>query len=440
MRDFPSGFHPCRPRWRRNTLASCLSVALPLAAASQDASALIDGAQTASVLTVMNCNNDGTDSLREAVTAATDGTVVDMTGLMCSTITLASPIVIDHAVVNLTVNGPLDHALTITANYGSRVFVHNAEGTLTLDHLTITKGFINSGDHGGGCIYGLGSVALNHSTVSHCGVNLPSGNFISGGGIYAHGNLTLTDSVVSFNLAYSPSGGATGGGVATHGNLTCTRSSILNNVALGSAASSGGASVDGSAELYACTISDNQSFDLAGGLSVNASTTCTNSTISYNDAMTLAGGILAGAPLTLDHCTIAFNTAYQPFGAGVISQVSLVANSSIIANNYSTFNGARADLLAQSSFTGSHNLIRASSGAAVPADTISADPLLAPLGDNGGATRTHALLPGSPALDAGDNIHSLAWDQRGEGFPRAVGVPDIGAFEDSGVIFADGFE
>src|SRR4029078_5394546 len=102
---------------RRTPPAPGLPVALPWAAASQDASALIDGAQTASVLTVMNCNNDGIGSLREAVTAASDGTGGDMAARMCSTITLASPIVIDHAVANLTVNGPLDHALTITANY-----------------------------------------------------------------------------------------------------------------------------------------------------------------------------------------------------------------------------------------------------------------------------------------------------------------------------------
>jgi hypothetical protein len=52
------------------------------------------------------------------------------------------------------------------------------------------------------------------------------------------------------------------------------------------------------------------------------------------------------------------------------------------------------------------------------------------LRDNGGPTPTMALLPGSPAIDAGDNTGAPKWDQRGEGFDRIVnGVIDIGAFE-----------
>ena len=61
------------------------------------------------------------------------------------------------------------------------------------------------------------------------------------------------------------------------------------------------------------------------------------------------------------------------------------------------------------------------------------DPLLGPLQDNGGPTFTMALLPGSPAIDAGNNAHATDWDQRGEGFPRIVnGIIDIGAFEYQG--------
>ncbi len=56
--------------------------------------------------------------------------------------------------------------------------------------------------------------------------------------------------------------------------------------------------------------------------------------------------------------------------------------------------------------------------------------MLGPLADNGGPTLTHALLPGSPAIDAGDNTDAPEWDQRGPGFPRIVnGTIDIGAFE-----------
>ena len=57
-------------------------------------------------------------------------------------------------------------------------------------------------------------------------------------------------------------------------------------------------------------------------------------------------------------------------------------------------------------------------------------------------TATHALLPGSPAIDAGNNTRNVGTDQRGDGFPRVLGVsPDIGAFEyDPDRIFVDGFE
>ena len=71
-------------------------------------------------------------------------------------------------------------------------------------------------------------------------------------------------------------------------------------------------------------------------------------------------------------------------------------------------------------------------------------PLLGPLAFNGGPTQTHALLPGSPAIDAGSNAlavdfgfpeNPLVSDQRGDGFDRIVsGTVDIGAFE-----FASGF-
>ena len=62
--------------------------------------------------------------------------------------------------------------------------------------------------------------------------------------------------------------------------------------------------------------------------------------------------------------------------------------------------------------------------------TINGCPRLAPLTNNGGSTRTLALLPGSPAIDAGYDPFSLGTDQRGAGFDRVVGAnADIGAYE-----------
>ena len=93
--------------------------------------------------------------------------------------------------------------------------------------------------------------------------------------------------------------------------------------------------------------------------------------------------------------------------------------------------------------SGANNLL-GSANAALPGDTLGGDPLLAPLADNGGATLTHALLPGSPALDTGNNLAGLTTDQRGAGYVRTSGVAtDIGAIESQPLgdsIFADGFD
>jgi hypothetical protein len=89
--------------------------------------------------------------------------------------------------------------------------------------------------------------------------------------------------------------------------------------------------------------------------------------------------------------------------------------------------------------SGHNNIIMAhQAGTTVPVDTIADDPMLGPLQDNGGETRTLALKPGSPAIDKGGTT-GLSFDQRGS--PRIVGSEaDIGAFEfDPDHIFANGF-
>jgi hypothetical protein len=104
--------------------------------------------------------------------------------------------------------------------------------------------------------------------------------------------------------------------------------------------------------------------------------------------------------------------------------------STIIANNYCEGVPHR-DIFRDvfGSVEGANNLIT-SSDTALPPDTISGDPRLAPLANNGGRTRTHALLDDSPAIGAGNNAAGLAYDQRGPGFPRVKGPQaDIGAYE-----------
>ena len=139
--------------------------------------------------------------------------------------------------------------------------------------------------------------------------------------------------------------------------------------------------------------------------------------------------------MRIDNSTIASNTSGRP-GAGIyLAGIAnaLTLRSSIVAGNLTT--GVHDDIAAMTAFTigGSNNLvIAAAANVTLPPGTIHADPMLAPLANNGGPTQTMGLLAGSPAIGAGSNPNGYANDQRGGGYPRVVGAAvDIGAFEGS---------
>lgn len=137
--------------------------------------------------------------------------------------------------------------------------------------------------------------------------------------------------------------------------------------------------------------------------------------------------------LSVTSSTLDGNTA--AFGGGIFQDPtngSTTLRNTIVAGNINNISDVDGPLVSQG-----HNLIGQGSGGSgftdsdlvgTPANPI--DPLLGPLQDNGGPTQTMALLPGSPAIDAGDNTDAPEFDQRGPGFPRIVnGTIDIGAFE-----------
>lgn len=175
------------------------------------------------------------------------------------------------------------------------------------------------------------------------------------------------------------------------------------------------------------------------------------STISGNAASLGGGGVSVGglfpanlSSLVLHGSTIANNTSGVAGGGLRFRDYTLVdVQSSIVASNVATVN-ADLDAVETLAIYGADNLIDdAASSVALPADTLHGDPLLEPLADNGGPTRTHALAPASPAIDAGNNYFEAANDQRGDGFARvANGRADIGAFEVQADdrIFTDGFD
>jgi hypothetical protein len=316
-------------------------------------------------------------------------------------------------------------------------------------------------------------VELRNSQVHHCvSSGVGDGNLAGGGGIFASGNVSLFTSAVYDNTAKggTTSNPAHGGGVLSGGPLTAIHSDISYNVAQGD----GGGAMAYSLIVRYTNVGNNTAQNSGGlktggtGFSPFPDSTIANSTIVGNHALQTVGGVhLTRGYGEVINTTISGNSAgfgdvgglYMPYSDASSERVSMVANSTIAFNTqggsstecsalYWPFELIRiessiiagntcfgepsdidVDYHGSPAILGSHNIIGTSS-VEVPPDTISADPRLGALADNGGATRTHALLSGSPAIDTGANASRLGYDQRGAGFPREKGAGvDIGAFE-----------
>jgi hypothetical protein len=257
-----------------------------------------------------------------------------------------------------------------------------------------------------------------------------------GGGIMNHGTLKLKNCVVSDNTAND------GAGICNNGALTLINSTISGNTADGIAppgyeCGSGGGikSVKGTLAVINSTVSGNQAEGKGGGIHISCACTAvfTNSTISGNQAVRSGGGVYIKGTLQLTHCTIS-NNAADDEGGGVCVRGRLDYVNTIIANNSRGGNcviGGEGGYKGMGTIgTNSNNLV---GGSSCNPD-YSGDPKLGPLANNGGDTKTHALLPGSPAIDAVPAINcTLATDQRGA--PRPIEQTssttpcDIGAFE-----------
>lgn len=219
---------------------------------------------------------------------------------------------------------------------------------------------------------------------------------------------------------YQTPGGTGGGGAGLGGavfnyggTVTITNSTLYGNQAVGGAA--GNAGQWGGA-------SGTAGKGYGGGVfNLNGSVTITNSTIAQNTADD-GGGI--------------YNLGDGDFDG----TASLAMTSTIVANSITEFNDLVNNSIASGStdLSGGFNLVMTNSGASGVGITVTADPLLGPLANNGGPTETMALLAGSPAINAGKQVEKgpegsteLTTDQRGPDFVRIVGGRvDMGAFED----------
>jgi CSLREA domain-containing protein len=176
--------------------------------------------------------------------------------------------------------------------------------------------------------------------------------------------------------------------------------------------------------LVNSTLSENVSQAVGGGIAhISAGVTLVNSTISGNRAAFLGGGIANfGGGLEIHHSTITGNQA--PQGDALYSESVAEVFNSILSGKCMGFAPSSAGQNLAGPDLADHCL----SLTALPEDLAAEDLGLGPLADYGGPTMTHALLAGSPAIDAANPDNCEATDQRGVSRPQGAEC-DIGAFE-----------
>lgn len=336
-----------------------------------------------------------------------------VTGIL--NLTGALPVITSN---NLTINGPGAAALEIRRNTGGayRIFLIPDGKTVSLAGLTLSNGQADAS--GGGAIFNNGNLSLSDCVLSS------NTSPTAGGGLLSAAAPALFINNCQFN---GNSAGSLGGGLAVSGGpLTLTNSTLSSNSAgTSGTGQGGGADLQGvNASLTNCTISGN---------------TANNNGIG--SGLFHAATTLQASTLTLLNCTLTGNTGgggLRTSGGSNFTVLTQLKNTLAAANtgaNFSTL-GTNATLTSQG-----HNLDSDGSsgfGNGVGGNLVGTagnpiNALLAALANNGGPTTTHALLPGSPAINAGNNTGAPATDQRGIARPQQP-TADIGAYESRGFV------
>lgn len=397
-----------RHRLIRLSLAFSLALGLAWAAAPAQAT-------TITVTTTADeRNSDGDCSLREAIIAANTDAIVDAcpAGNGADVIDLAAgtyPLSLagrnenaaetgDYDILDdLTINGNGFNQTFIDGAGVDRVFEVSAGNALTLARLTLGNG--DAGGTSGGSIRAVDSASLNLANARISGTSASAAIYLLSGT-----SLNVANSRIENNLD---------GGLFVQPGASAT---LRNSTLSGNEGSSGGAiSNSGVVTLVNVTMSGNAT--VFGGGALLSSGTVTLYSVTIADNVSGTGGV-AGA-----------GGGFQLSGGTLTMRNSIVANNDNLAGSVDDCSGAVT--------SAGYNLIEVTTGCSISGDTIGnqlgADPALAALAGNGGGTFTHALLAGSPAIDAGnpsgcvDETGAVLFaDQRG--YVRN-GACDIGAYE-----------
>jgi CSLREA domain-containing protein len=244
-----------------------------------------------------------------------------------------------------------------------------------------------------------------------------------------------------------------GGGISSNGTLIVTRSAITDNTAttsIGGGIDSRDVGSGASLTLIDSVVSNNTGVTDGGGIWSSGNLTIVNSTISGNASGEEGGGLYrlgSAIPTIIRSSTIVRNVADSDrngsgTGGGIYLNfgTTLQLGHTIIAGNYKGTVATRNDCLNGGGAIESegYNLIETTTSCSITGATSTnitgQNPILGPLQNNGGPTPTHALLAGSPAINAGAfgcpdaTGGTLATDQRGVLRPQNRRC-DIGAFE-----------
>jgi hypothetical protein len=360
--------------------------------------------------------------------------VIDGAGNACLDIALGGDVVLDGVTVRNCASGMGGGVVNrgtlavLGSTISGNIAGDGGGGISSWGPLAIRRSVVsdNVGRRGGGLNSYYATVTVSDTTISGNRATL------DGGGISNYGGtIVLVDSTISGNSAPEGAGVITGfycewcGGVP--GSLDIRGSTISGNTA--TVGGGGGILVyqRGAVSMTTSTISGNQAAGDGGGLllkNVYEETylTVVNSTISGNSAVGTGGGVAARpdnsflTPITLKHVLVSGNAAPTE------REMSLGSTISVSADDFNLF-GSNGDAGIAGFTPGPTDI--------VPAAGVTVDDILAPLADNGGPTATHALVYGSPAVDAvpttdPDCLGTV--DQRGSPRPAGAGC-DVGSFE-----------